>query len=222
MKTIICLILAGFTAAALGQDAFERRGLSMSSPAKSIPVAPVKAYPMRSIPTDDPRFKAVLEAVVAEVAKAEARGNQSKVIRILQTVAPGEFLVKTHGDSSKHMVAAGMAFADGSAVYGTLKPRKELFSYTSVLGAQSTVRSFDFESVERIELTPENFVSLLKGGLKIEIEKGTSTIGCKDCNGWGKVAEVTPRRTSPDGKVQCALCGGKGRFIVPQRVSIQW
>jgi hypothetical protein len=222
MKTISLLILASLTVASLGQNAYQRRGMSLSPVAKPRPEATVKVYPMRDIPADDPRFKAVLESVMSEVKKQEIRENRSKIIEILQTVAPGEFLVKTNDDSRKHMVAPGLAVADGKAIYGNLKPRKGLYTYTSVLGARSTAESFDYEPLESIDLDADKFIAMLKGGLKIEIAKGTVDIPCQPCSGWGRLAETATRRTSQDGKTECVACKGIGKLTVPQRVSVQW
>lgn len=45
MKTISLLILASLTVASLGQNAYQRRGMSLSPVAKPRPEATVKVYP---------------------------------------------------------------------------------------------------------------------------------------------------------------------------------
>lgn len=224
MKSILFFTLLILPIFAQNQtNHYQRMGLSLDPPRLPDPVAPAIQYSMRSISRTDPRFIAVLEIVSREVRRLEAEELQYEGYRVQQTLAPGEFLVcRVNSDRDFHIVAPGIAVADGSILYGTIALREELYTYTNVLGAKTTVRSYRFDSFKPLDLTAENFIALLKEGMKFPVTKGTVTIQCKPCNGAGKLPLAHGDPRTQDGKKPCQPCRGEGKITMPQQVIIQW
>ena len=96
---------------------------------------------------------------------------------------------------------------DGTELSGYLITSDKVFTYTTVLGAKSTVKQSDFYNGNYPFKSKENFIIALKMGGKFMYDG--EAMRCDSCNGWRKVKAKTP-----SGWKECTSCRGKGKIPV--------
>ncbi len=188
MKTIACLIFA-IPSLLFGQ------------------ASPVKDYPMRNIPKDDPRFQSVLQSLNSQ----RNHGNK-EVITIIQHSSGSDYLARI-GESPSIVLLKNVEgkWADNDQFQGTASPTGDLYEYSNVLGAKRTVRVFTMLR----EITPDELILRLKNGETFSINKGMTNVPCTTCEGR-KTATINGKKT------YCRTCSGQGVATVPQRVNVLW
>lgn len=144
-------------------------------------------------------------------------GKVPQAYQVTQTLSPGEFLVK-HGGALVHVSAPGLAVADGALIAGDLTPTGGLHTYTTVLGASATVRSFLFHPVP-VHLTPETFTQSLQAGETFIIEhQSPASVPCDACQGWGRTSG--PKAGTP--KQPCTTCKSTGKLRASNMILVVW
>jgi hypothetical protein len=186
------------------------------------PPAVVKAYSMRDISRDDPRFRKAYEAAI-ESQRVPAPAQKLDSIKIVQTIEVGKFLA-THGKDIFMVLIPGEKLADNTEIEMALNSTGKLYEYISVSGAKRTINIF-----ERVRppappsvMTEDQFLSRMQKGEEFLVTLRADLAKCKKCNGHGRTAVFGSRPTSDSQWKVCESCNGKGEFQVPIRYRLLW
>lgn len=170
------------------------------------------SYPLRSVDPNSEKFARIYEEVAAQLYTAELDAIDTYNVTILQTISPGQYRVRV-GETVYAVAIPGKPLADEEVVELALVETDEVFQYTTVLGATSTIKKAKLaESPEK--LSKQQFMLLLEAGQKFPIQMGEEKINCTGCGGFGVTSSVT--------KVQCKRCRGQGGFMKAIIYSVQW
>ncbi|MEI6177417.1 MAG: hypothetical protein WCS43_11045 [Verrucomicrobiota bacterium] len=121
-------------------------------------------YPIKDIPTDDPRFVQILGLINANIILSQPRRVGIKFL-VVQTAGEGRFLVKTseYGDICS-LEYPGVTIVDNTRIEISAV-ESGTYSYTSVLGARKTVKNYKFSPPPPTPtLSAEQLIANLKDG----------------------------------------------------------
>lgn len=167
-------------------------------------------YRVSTTGKDKTRLISVYVAVIAHQAPGL---RQSSAFHITQRLSGKRFLGYSEGRPNTlvclHLDAA-TGEVDGEWIHGiTCQTTDETFEYTTVLGAQRTVRivrPID-EPAAHVAMTKDDFVKRLKRGETFYLPD-YEKVSCGKCVGDGKLSAL-----AGNGYPECPDCAGKGHAI---------
>jgi len=203
MKTLLLL----FVSLAIG---------TIDTPAQIIPRNGIP-YEMRDVEISSEKFAKVLFFVNKTLSDDFRRQHLQNLIecRVMDIGKDGQILCRA-GD--RVILVRGVhlsrPIADGDVLKLSLKATGETFSYTTVLGAESTVHVLE-ATHEPDPMNAEEFVAKLKAGETFPMTTGERNTPCVACRGTGQ-------GDMKSGNVRCPTCWGSGRVDGPVYYRIYW
>jgi hypothetical protein len=169
-------------------------------------------YPLQAIDPDSDKFDRIFQEVAGQLYQAEKDAIKTYDVTILQTISPGRYRVRV-GQTVYAAEIPGKPIADDEVVRLPLVETDEVYQYTTVLGANSTIKVAKIvDDPER--LTRSQFILLLQAGKHFPIQMGTFKEKCSNCGGFGMISSVS--------KIQCRVCSGRGGWVRPKMFDVHW
>lgn len=72
------------------------------------------------------------------------------------------------------------------------------------------------------KLTLDELYSKLLAGETFHLERAQPAAVCKECNGFGRVADKGTGYRKGDGRIPCPICRGEGKVIPIQPLLLKW
>jgi hypothetical protein len=169
-------------------------------------------YPVRGIPKDSEKFDRIYNAVADQLVEAEMKLLKKHEVEILQTISPQRYRVQI-GDVTYALEIPGKPLPDGEVIMIPVVETEEVFQYTTVLGATSTIKVAAIPEIPK-RLTKDQFLMLLEAGKHFDITMGKTEVRCTGCGGFGKKSGLSEEA--------CGRCDGVGIFRVPVYYRVIW
>ena len=182
-------------------------------------------YHMKDIDSKSERFDTIYREVrdlvhKSELQKLEREKERQKPVKILQTLSPGFYRVSVDGSYYAMKIPSESSFADDEIVKLHFVVTENVYTYTTVLGANATLKiaeAVEEEPTPPTPITSDEFIGRLRAGETFAVRKGDTEIKCKQCNGFGY-----PMTGLRGGRPDCSECRGDGKFIAPRFILILW
>ncbi len=180
-----------------------------------------KDYPVRAIPIESEKFRAIFATVAAEQRAAIERAREKMRVKIVQNIENQRYLARLGEQLIAVDFASDRKVADDTWLEAQIEDTGKIYEYLAVLGNKKSVHLYR-EMQEPHMMSVTEFVERLKKGESFLVRIAGKQKSCGVCKGTGNIGETSSTNGKSRSESRCMNCSGSGWIYPSSLFRVLW